>query len=133
MLALYEGQVELLRRLVEQSELLRSRRFALEVALPSRLHQRECDLVFLSMTRSLAHRCVAFGEDMKELPLALTRSRSQLVIFGDAGSLLKRTTWHGPLDHLDANAAQQELVRLTRLLAYLQKQGHGRRMANGKE
>ena len=135
-LALYEGQVELLRRLIEQSELLRSRTFALEVALPSRLHQRECDVVFLSLTRSHAHRCVAFGEDVKELPLALTRSRSALYVFGDPGSLCKRTSWHGPLEQLDASSAHQELLRLSRLLAYLQKQGsalspaHG--LANGK-
>jgi hypothetical protein len=130
-LALYEGQVQLLRRLVEQSEVLRARDFVLEVALPSRLHQRECDVVFLSLTRSHAHRCVAFGEDVKELPLALTRPRSRLLVFGDPGSLFKRTTWHGPLDHLDALSGQQELLRLSCLLSYLQKHGHGLPTANG--
>ena len=85
MLAVYEGQVELLRRLVEQSEILRARTYPLEVALPSRWHQRECDVVFLSLTRSHAHRSVAFGEDVKELPLALTRARSRLFLFGDPG------------------------------------------------
>jgi hypothetical protein len=130
-LALYEGQVELLRRLVEQSEILRARSFPLEVALPSRLHQRECDVVFLSLTRSHAHRSVAFGEDVKELPLALTRPRSGLIVFGDPGSMCKRTTWDGPLDHLDASSAQQELLRLTSLVAYLQKHGHGVPSANG--
>jgi AAA domain len=122
-LALYEGQVELLRRLIEQSEVLRARGFMPEVALPSRLHQRECDVVFLSLTRSHAHRSVAFGEDAKELPLALTRGRSRLFVFGDPGSLCKRTNWHGPLDQLDAASAHQELVRLSRLLACVQKHG----------
>jgi superfamily I DNA and/or RNA helicase len=121
----------LLRRLIEQSEILRGRGFPLEVALPSRLHQRECDIVFLSLTRSHAHRCVAFGEDVKELPLALTRSRSRLLVFGDPGSLFKRASWHGPLDHLDASSAHQELLRLSRLLALLQKQGPALPLANG--
>ena len=85
-LALYEGQVELLRRLVEQSEILRAGGFPLEVSAPSRMHQRECDVVFLSSTRSHAHRCVAFGEDAKELPLALTR-RTRLLVFGDPGAM----------------------------------------------
>jgi AAA domain len=120
-LALYEGQVELLRRLIVQSEILRASSFMPEVALPSRLHQRECDVVFLSLTRSHSYRCVAFGEDAKELPLALTRGRSRLFVFGDPGSLCKRTSWHGPLDQLDAPSAHQELVRLARLVAYLQK------------
>jgi hypothetical protein len=130
-LALYQGQVELLRRLIEQSETLRAGNFPLEVALPSRLHQRECEVVFLSLTRSHAHRCVAFGEDVNELPLALTRARGGLFVFGDPGSLCKRTNWHGPLDHLDAQSAHQELLRLARLLAYLQKQGHASPKANG--
>ena len=124
-LALYEGQAILLRRLVEQSEMLRSRSFGLEIALPSRMHQRECDLIFLSLTRSHPHRSVAFGEDARELPLALTRARSRLIVFGDPGTLCKRCHWHGPLDHLDAHAAHQEHLRLSRLLAYLQNQVHG--------
>lgn len=125
LLALYEGQVELLRRLVEQSEILRSRRFPLEVALPSRLHQRECDVVFLSLTRSHAHRCVAFGEDARELPLALTRARQRLFVFGDPGALSKRASWHGPLEQLDAQSAQQEWLRCSRLLRYLQSEAQG--------
>lgn len=131
LLALYASQVELLRRLVEQSEILRSRAFAMEVALPSRLHQWECDVAFLSLTRSHAHRCVAFGEDARELPLALTRARTRLYIFGDPGSLCKRANWHGPLDHLDADSSHQEQVRLARLLGYLQHHFTAPAQANG--
>jgi hypothetical protein len=130
-MALYEGQVALLRRLIEQSEILRAGNFPLEVALPSRLHQRECDVVFLSLTRSHAHRCVAFGEDLSDLPLALTRARGRLLVFGDPGSLCKRTNWHGPLEHLDAQSAHQERMRLVRLLAFLQKSGSALPKANG--
>jgi hypothetical protein len=130
-LALYQSQVDLLRRLIEQSEALRACNFPLEVALPSRLHQRECEVVFLSLTRSHAHRCVAFGEDVNELPLALTRARGRLFLFGDPGSLCKRTNWHGPLDHFDAQSAHQELLRLSRLLTYLKTQGPALPKANG--
>jgi len=132
-LALYDGQVELLRRLVEQSEALRSRTFPLEVALPSRMHQRECDVVFLSLTRSHAHRATAFGDDVKELPLAWTRCRSRLFVFGDPGALSKRSSWHGPVDQLDAASAQQELVRVARLLVCLQTQHAAKPHGNGKE
>ncbi len=120
-LGLYEGQVELLRRLVEQSEILRARRFAMEVALPSRVHQGEFDVVFLSLTRSPSQRAVAFGEDVKELPIALTRARSCLFLFADPGSLARRAAWHGPLDQLDAQTGEQELRHVSRLLAYWQE------------
>jgi hypothetical protein len=129
LLALYASQVELLRRLVEQSEVLRSRSFHLEIALPSQLHQWECDVAFVSLMRSHAHRCVAFGEDARELPLALTRARQRLFIFGDPGSLCKRANWRGPLDHLDAHSAHQEQVHLARLLTHLQH--HSPALVNG--
>lgn len=132
-LALYEGQVELLRRLMAQSEVLRNARYPIDVALPTRLWQREVDVVFLSLTRSHGHRAVAFGEDIRELPLALTRARTRLFVFGDPGTLSKRVTWHGPVDQLDALAAHQELVRLARLVALLQSQPATPVHANGKE
>jgi hypothetical protein len=103
----------------------------MEVALPSRLHQWECDVAFLSLTRSHAHRCVAFGEDARELPLALTRACTRLFIFGDPGSLGKRANWSGPLDHLDAHSAHQEQLRLTRLLAHWQHHASGPALVNG--
>jgi hypothetical protein len=130
-LALYEGQAVLLRRLVEQSEILRARRHPLEIALPSRLHQRECDIVFLSLTRSHSHRASAYGDDVRELPLALTRARTRLIVFGDPGAVCKRLACPGPLDHHDAHDAQHEHAHLARLLACLQL--HTPALANGKE
>jgi hypothetical protein len=119
-LALYQGQVDLLRRLVEQSAILRACSFPLEVTLPCQMKQRECDIVFLSMTRSHGHRATAFGEAADELPIALTRASKRLFVFGDPGTLNRRTNWTGPLDQLDNNAASQELLRLKRLVACLQ-------------
>lgn len=135
-MALYTGQVELLRRLVEQSETLRSRNFPLEIGLPGQMRQRECDVAFVSLTRSHTHRATAFAEDGKQLSLALTRPRSRLFLFGDSGALFKRAHWTGPLEHLDAQAAQQELLCVSRLLAYIQKQKpmppHANGATNGK-
>ncbi len=125
-LALYEGQAILLRRLVEQSEILRARRHPLEIALPSRLHQRECDVVFLSLTRSHPHRVTAFGADVRELPIALTRARTRLFVFGDLGALCHRLACNGTLE---PHAAQQEHEHLSRLLAFVQPQFHA--AANG--
>jgi hypothetical protein len=119
-LALYQGQVDLLRRLIEQSAILRARSFPLEIALPCQMKQRECDIVFLSMTRSHSHRATAFGEGVDELPIALTRASKRLFVFGDPGTLNRRTHWTGPVDQLDSHAASQELLRVKRLVACLQ-------------
>jgi hypothetical protein len=119
-LALYEAQAELLRHLAARSTALQARSFQLEIAVPNQARHRECDVLVLSLTRSHAHRCVPFGENAADLAVAMTRPRERLLIFGDLGTLVKRTHWHGPLDHLDALTARQEGLRLGRLLQHLQ-------------
>ncbi len=119
-LALFEGQADLLRRLLSRSEVLRAHPIPFEVAVHAQLRQRECAVVLLSLTRSHAHRSVPFGADVADLAVALTRARHKLYVFGDPGTLVKRTHWQGPLDHLPAAPAHQELLRLTRLVRYLQ-------------
>lgn len=130
--ALYEGQVELLRRLIAQSDFLRSSRVSLEVALPSQLAHREFEVVFLSMTRSHAQRAVPFGDNVNEVPLALTRARTRILIFADPGCLSKRIHSQGPIDQRDAYSAQQEMNRLARLVAFLQNHAPAAVHTNGK-
>jgi hypothetical protein len=119
-LALFEGQAQLLRRLISQSEILRCQSLVPEVGVAPAMRQREWDIVFLSLTRSHAHRSVPFSMDVADLALALTRARRKLCVFGDLGSLVKRTHWQGPLDHFPAPAAQLEWQRLSRFVHYLQ-------------
>lgn len=116
--ALYDGQVELLRRLTSRSEVLRHR--PIEIGLPGSFAQREFDLVLVSLTRSHQHRAVTFGERESDLPLGLTRARKRLLVFGDPGTLAKRQKWEGPLEHLDAAAALQEARRVGWLLRCMQ-------------
>jgi hypothetical protein len=118
-MALWESQVELLRRLIAQSEVLRSSRCALHVALPSRLPRREYDLAFLSLTRSQSKGAAAFCQDVAELPPALTRARASLFVFGDASALAKRIEHKNAIAPLDTRAAEQERVILARLAAAL--------------
>jgi hypothetical protein len=119
-LALYEAQAEMLRRLTARSPILQARTFALEISVPGQAHHRECDVLVLSLTRSHAHRCVPYGEDIADLAMALTRARQRLLVFGDLGTLFKRTQWQGPLDHLDAPEAHLEGLHLSRLLQQIQ-------------
>jgi hypothetical protein len=122
-LALSEAQAELLRRLTARSTVLQGRPFALEIAVPGQVRQRECDVLVLSLTRS-HHRCAPLGEDAGDLALALTRPRQRLVIFGDVGTLVKRAHWHGPLEPLDPATAHLEAQRVGRLLRHLETQLH---------
>ena len=131
--ALYPAQVQLLQHLVGQSAALARAglvrtaegRFrlpagdgslAMWVDVPEALRQRECLALLLSLTRSHTHRAVTLGDDPFWLPLSLTRARGRLVLFGDVGTLGRRTQWSGPLDHLDEAAAAHERELVAHLL-----------------
>jgi hypothetical protein len=121
--ALYASQAELIRRLILQSRILRSAGLAIEVDVPGGFRHRESAVVLLSLTRSHSHRAVSFGEGPQALTLALTRARARLILFGDPGTLARRSQWEGPLDHLDEAAAGRERKVVAQLLRYLQGQG----------
>ncbi|MFN4260568.1 MAG: AAA domain-containing protein [Gemmataceae bacterium] len=122
-LALYPAQVELIRALIGQSPLLRDTGLEHHVAIPQETRQREYRTVLVSLTRSHTHRAVSFGTDPNALPLALTRTRDKLILFGDPGTLIRRGQWHGALDHLDDAAATRERDLIQRLVRYLHGQG----------
>jgi hypothetical protein len=122
-MAPYPAQVELLRHLIRQTPALADGPFPIEVGTPAAFHQRECLLALVSLTRSHTHRAVSYGEHPHVLVQALTRAASGFVLFGDPGTLVRRSQWHGPLDHLDETAAQHEATLVTQLVHYLQ--GHG--------
>lgn len=120
-MALYEGQVELIKKLLERSEPLKG--LKLRVGLPDSFSQQEFGTIALSITRSHSHRAVALGEHPSHLLTALTRARSRILLFADPGNLIKRGGWHGPLEHLDAATASVEGQRISQLARYLQNQG----------
>ena len=68
-------------------------------------------------------RAVAFGDDPQLLSLALTRARQRVMVFGDAGTLIRRSQWEGPLDHLDEGTAARERELIAQLVRHLQGPG----------
>jgi hypothetical protein len=122
-MALYAAQVELLRHLIGQTTAVSNCSIPIEVGLPSAFAHRECLLALVSLTRSHTHRAVSYADHPQVLAQALTRAASGLILFGDPGTLARRSQWHGPLDHLDESAAQHESSLLGQLVQYLH--GHG--------
>jgi hypothetical protein len=122
-LALYAGQAELIRRLVKRSAVLTQANLPVLVDLPHAFRHRETPIVLVSLTRSHNHRPASLGEEAGSLRTALTRARSKLILFGDPGTLVRRSQWQGALDHLDDSAAARERSLVSSLLGYLQGQG----------
>ena len=135
--ALYPAQVQLLRHLIAQSAVLAraglvrvgeglfqlpggEKPLSVQVEVPEALRQRECLALVLSLTRSHTHRAVTLGEDPSWLPLSLTRAAGRVLLFGDTGTLARRTQWAGALDHLDETAAVRERELVAHLLRHVQ-------------
>lgn len=118
-LALYLGQVQLIRHLLLQPQAPNLNGIDLTVDLPTALCHQEADVVMVSLTRSHTHRAVSYAKSTSDLVLALTRARSKLVLIGDPGTLVRRTQWEGPVEHLDAVSAERERRLLSRLANHL--------------
>jgi hypothetical protein len=65
---------------------------------------------------------VPFSDHPRDLLLALTRPASRLVVFGDPGTMSRRSQWFGALDHLDESTGPLEQALLAQLLAHMPEQ-----------
>lgn len=119
-LSVFQAQAELIRLLIQRSPNLAG--FAVEVGLPREMAQRECLVALISLTRSHATRAVPFSDHPRDLLLALTRPAARLVVFGDPGTMSRRSQWFGALDHLDETTGPQEQALLAQLLAHMPAQ-----------
>jgi hypothetical protein len=118
-LALYEGQTELIRGLARQNARLLASRAIWNVATAGKLPKHRYDVVLLSLTRSHLHRAVSFGSSPDAILWAMTRAGRRLIVFGDIGTLVRRSMWDGPLDHLNAVASARERQTMARLMDYI--------------
>jgi superfamily I DNA and/or RNA helicase len=132
-ISLFPAQVELLRLLIHRSAALAGAPLRIEVGLPSAFHQREASVVLIALTRSHVSRAVPFSDSPQALLLALTRPAARLVLFGDPGTLARRSQWYGGLDHLDEAAGPMEQSLIAHLLIHLTEPDHPARAARPRE
>jgi hypothetical protein len=121
-IALYPAQAELINLLLERSTLDRGA-LRVQVGLPQDFHQRDTLITVVSLTRSHTHRAVSYGEGPDFLVQAFTRANSRLILVGDVGTLVRRSQWQGPLDHLDSPSARRERAVIEQLVRYVQGKG----------
>src|SRR5262249_32006206 len=116
-------QAELIRCLLDGSTDGNRPSMDVEIGIPGTLAQRESLVTIVSLTRSHVHRAVSYGDSPQALALALTRACGRLILFGDPGTLARRSRWQAPLDHLDESNSAQEATLISRLVEYLQGRG----------
>jgi hypothetical protein len=121
-MALYPAQAELIRLLLRRAG-LEPGALRIQVGLPEDFQQRDALVALVSLTRSHARRAVPFGDGPEALAQALTRCAARLILFGDPGTLARRSQWQGALDHLAAPSAERERALADQLVQYLQGRG----------
>jgi hypothetical protein len=122
-ICLYAAQAELVRRLLRRVPLPAPGPIHVEVGLPGAFRQRECWAALVSLTRSHTHRAVSYGEGPETLAQALTRAAGRLILFGDPGTLARRSQWAEAVDHLDPAAAGRERQLIRQLVSAVQGAG----------
>jgi hypothetical protein len=119
-IALYPSQATLIRVLAARVPLLAACALEVEFGTPDQFRQRECLTALISLTRSHPHRPVSFGEGPRSFALAFTRARGRLLLYGDPGTLVRRSQCAEPVDHLDASTSSRERALVAHLVECIQ-------------
>jgi ATP-dependent RNA/DNA helicase IGHMBP2 len=86
-IAPYRHQVELLKTLVSEDEILRSSKAVITVNTIDSFQGQERDIVYISLTRSNTDSMIGFLSEVRRMNVAMTRAKKKLVMIGDSGTL----------------------------------------------
>ncbi|RZL61735.1 MAG: DUF2075 domain-containing protein [Pedobacter sp.] len=85
----YKQQIQFLKTLVEENEMLITHQDKIAVNTIDSFQGQERDIVYISLTRSNAQNSIGFLSDTRRMNVAMTRARKKLVIIGDSATLSK--------------------------------------------
>lgn len=83
----YRAQVSYLRRLLRKEPWARPLRHLITVNTVDGFQGRERDVIILSLVRSNDRHSIGFLRDLRRMNVAITRTRSKLIIVGSVGTL----------------------------------------------
>ena len=85
----YRAQVQLLRRMLKQSEFFKPFRRLISVNTVDGVQGQERDIIVISMVRSNDEGQIGFLRDLRRMNVAMTRARMKLIILGDRSTLTR--------------------------------------------
>lgn len=98
----YKAQVELLRKLVEESEFEESFKRIITVNTVDGFQGQERDMVYISMVRSNETGEIGFLSDERRMNVALTRAKRKLVVIGDSATIAAKSKFYNRfLDYIN--------------------------------
>ena len=85
----YRAQVQLLRRMLKQSEFFKPFRRLISVNTVDGFQGQERDIIVISLVRSNDEGQIGFLRDLRRMNVAITRARMKLIILGDRSTLTR--------------------------------------------
>ena len=85
----YRAQVQLLRKMIRQSERLRPYRRLITVNTVDGFQGQERDIILLSLVRDNDGGDIGFLRDLRRMNVAITRARMKLIILGSAATMTR--------------------------------------------
>lgn len=101
----YRAQVQLLRRMIRQSEALRPYRRLVSVGTVDGFQGQERDVVVISLVRANAGGEIGFLRDLRRMNVAITRARMKLIILGDAATLAHHPFYRRLREYVDETSS----------------------------
>lgn len=83
----YRAQVQLLHKMIRQSEFFRPYRRAISVNTVDGFQGQERDIIVISLVRNNDGKEIGFLRDLRRMNVAITRARMKLIILGSAATM----------------------------------------------
>ncbi len=135
-MAFYAGQVELIRRLIQENSFLDAQecsgsgqylckgKINVIVNTVDSFQGKECSVIILSFTRSNPRCNIGFVDDANRLNVAMSRARKKLILLGDTATFINRASARdNEVEGEDSNSICKERLFFTKLVEYIE--GHG--------
>ena len=104
----YKSQVQLLRKLIRQSNFLKPIHKHISVNTVDGFQGQERDVIMISMVRGNDEGRIGFLNDLRRMNVAITRARMKLIILGDTNTLSHNKFYKRLISHI----AEQGLMQV---------------------
>ena len=112
-IAPYKAQTELLRKLIEKSELLTPFRESIDVNSVDAFQGQERDVIYISLVRSNSEGEIGFLKEYRRMNVAMTRARVRLVLIGDSATLGHDPFFTKLIDYVQQHGLYESVYQLT--------------------
>lgn len=103
----YKSQVQLLRKLVRQSNYLKPINRQISVNTVDGFQGQERDVILISMVRGNDEGRIGFLNDLRRMNVAITRARMKLIILGDTTTLCHNKFYKKLIEHIKEHGLMQ--------------------------